>query len=294
MLVCCICGAFSRIIFTLRMTIETYCTITFRSLILCQRGDRWPHKTRLHLLEPLVFSLEDATEGGKKKTCCAIIFVFFLVDRLMNSPMYMAIHEAVFITCCPKLASGKSLFSPFVRYIFTENKENITNLANLESDCDVQKKHSCSFFDLQICSFLLLNYQRCRVAWRTMTTSTLTFRGQTWGRSSAGSLQSRRVDVGGAGLRRASLNVECGSPGNPKGVHQSGSGAAEASGNTPGAQRRVEIRWWEMLRECGGGKGEGETIASGVGRAGLREWNASPSSCPRPLLPSAASRGPHV
>lgn len=49
----------------------------------------------------------------------------------------------------------------------------------------------------------------------------------------------------------ASLMVECGSPGNPKGVHQSGSGAAEASGNTPGVQRRVEIRWWEMLRECG-------------------------------------------
>lgn len=114
--------------------------------------------------------------------------------------------------------------------------------------------------------YLLLSHRCCRVVHsRTL-------------RSNSGTEQRREPTVkececGRSWPAPASLIAECGSPGNPKGVHQSGSGAAEASGNTPGVPRRVEIRWWEMLRECGGGRGEGETIAGGSG--GVGGWNVS-------------------
>lgn len=84
---------------------------------------------------------------------------------------------------------------------------------------------------------------------------------------------SKESQCGLGWAERASLIVECGSPGNPKGVHQSGSGAAEATG-TPqergDASRSGGGKCWRDGARVRGGKGEGETgkeetIANGVG-----------------------------
>lgn len=115
---------------------------------------------------------------------------------------------------------------------------------------------------------------------------------------------SKASQCGLGWAERASLIVECGSPGNPKGVHQSGSGAAEATG-TPqergDAFRSGGGKCWRGGAGVRGGKGEGETgkeetIANGVGcvgGGGVKEWNVSQVARPHPPL-SEPGRQPSV